>query len=36
LPDEDEDESKDEEEGTYNRSNAAFTRQSKKKKRATN
>jgi hypothetical protein len=38
LPDdnEDEDEYSDEEEGTSNRSNAALTRQSKKKKRATN
>jgi hypothetical protein len=38
LPDdnEDEDESSDEEEGTSNRSNAALTRQVKKKKRATN
>jgi hypothetical protein len=33
---EDEDESSDEEEGTSNRSNAAFTRQSKKKKHGTN
>jgi hypothetical protein len=32
----DEDESSDEEEGTSNRSNAALTRQSKKKKRGTN
>jgi hypothetical protein len=38
LPDdnEDEDESSDEDEGTSNRSNAALTRQSKKKKRCTN
>jgi hypothetical protein len=38
LPDDNEyeDESSDEEEGTYNRSNAALTRQSKKKKRGTN
>jgi hypothetical protein len=38
LPEEDDDayESSDEEEGTYNRSNAALTRQSKKKKRGTN
>jgi hypothetical protein len=38
LPDdnEDEDESSDEEEGISNRSNAYFTRQRKKKKRATN
>jgi hypothetical protein len=37
LPDdnEDEDESSDEEEGTFNLSNAALTRQSKKKKRGT-
>jgi hypothetical protein len=34
--DEDEDESSDEEEGTSNRSNAALTRQSKKKKHGTN
>jgi hypothetical protein len=34
--DEDEDESSDDEEGTSNRSNSALTRQSKKKKRATN
>jgi hypothetical protein len=33
---EDEDESSDEEEGTSNRSNAALTRQSKKKKRGIN
>jgi hypothetical protein len=33
---EDEDESSDEEEGTFNRSNASLTRQSKKKKRGTN
>jgi hypothetical protein len=38
LPDddEDEDESSDEEEGTSNRSNAALTRQIKKKKRGNN
>jgi hypothetical protein len=38
LPDDnqDEDESSDEEKGTSNRSNAALTRQSKKKKRANN
>jgi hypothetical protein len=38
LPDDnqDEDESSDEAEGTSNRSNAALTRQSKKKKRASN
>jgi hypothetical protein len=38
LPDDnqDEDESSDEEEGTSNRSNAAFTHQSKNKKRANN
>jgi hypothetical protein len=36
LPDDNEDEYSDEEEGTSNRSNAALTRQSKKKKRGTN
>jgi hypothetical protein len=37
LPDDDaEDESSDEEKGTYNRSNAALTHQSKKKKRGNN
>jgi hypothetical protein len=36
LPDDYEDEYSDEEEGTYNRSNAALNRQSKKKKRGSN
>jgi hypothetical protein len=36
LPNDNEDESSDEEEGTYNISNALLTRQSKKKKRGTN